>query len=162
MSEKVAKKKGCQSYTIQDKAHIIQYAFCTSNIKAATKFSLDKSQVGHWVVQLKDQLNEIKHSKLCHFEGAGRKCFFSKEEARLYSWISDMCSAALAVTYNSLRLEMLKFVSEAASKSNDLTKIQLASTFKASLMWIKHFLKCYNLALYRKTKISQKMPADFE
>ncbi|CAG8799011.1 9361_t:CDS:2, partial [Gigaspora margarita] len=82
--------------------------------------------------------------------------------ARLYSWISDMRSVALAVTYNSLRLEMLKFVSEAASKSNDLAKIQLASTFKASSIWINHFLKYYNLALYRKTKILQKIPADLE
>ncbi|CAG8793992.1 19762_t:CDS:2, partial [Dentiscutata erythropus] len=49
-----------------------------------------------------------------------------------------------------------------ASKSNDLAKIQLASTFKASSMWIKYFLKHYNLALHRKTKISQKMLADLE
>ncbi|CAG8844338.1 36314_t:CDS:1, partial [Gigaspora margarita] len=87
---KVAKKKVRQSYTIQNKAHIVWYALRTSNIKAATKFSLDKSQVGHWVVQLKDQLNEIKYSKLHCLEGASRKCFFSEEEARLYSWISDM------------------------------------------------------------------------
>ncbi|CAG8829941.1 37513_t:CDS:2, partial [Gigaspora margarita] len=128
--KKVAKKKVRQSYTIQDKAHVVRYALHTSNIKAA--------------------------------QSANRKCFFPEEEARLYSWISDMCSAALAITYNSLRLEMLKFVAEAASKSNDLAKIQLASTFKASSIWIKRFLKRYNLALYQKTKISQKMLADLE
>ncbi|CAG8829185.1 5596_t:CDS:2, partial [Gigaspora margarita] len=96
------------------------------NLRAATKFDLDKTQVGRWVTKLKDKLDEVEHSKSRRLKGGGRKSFFPDEEIQLYRWISEMRSAALAVTYNSLKFEMLKIVSETASKSNDLEKRQLA------------------------------------
>ncbi|CAG8601124.1 14043_t:CDS:2 [Dentiscutata erythropus] len=108
MTKETVKKKVCQFYTIQEKVIVVQYALRESNTKAAAKFGLDKSQVGYWVTKLKDQLNEIV----------------------------EMRNAVLAITYNSLKLEMLKIVSETASKSYELVKRQLASSFKTSSTWL--------------------------
>ncbi|CAG8856250.1 2199_t:CDS:1, partial [Gigaspora margarita] len=129
---------------------------------AVTKFGLDKAQVGHWVTKLKDQLNEVGYKKSCRLGGSGRKKFFLEEEAQLYAWIVETRNIALAVTYNSLKLEMLRIVSKTALKSHKPAKRRLASSFKASSMWLVHFLKCHKLILRRKTKIAQKMPADLE
>ncbi|CAG8814252.1 12319_t:CDS:2 [Gigaspora margarita] len=131
MPQKIIKKVR-QSYTFKEKVNVIQYALREGNLRATTKFDLDKTQVGHWVTKLKDKLDEVKHRKSCHLKGGGRKSFFPDEEIQLYRWISEMHSAALAVTYNSLKFEMLRIVYEMASKSNDLEKRQLASKFKAS------------------------------
>ncbi|CAG8793826.1 22875_t:CDS:2, partial [Cetraspora pellucida] len=155
-------KKVCQSYTLKEKANVVQYALHEGNLRAAAKFDLDKTQVGYWVMKLKSKLDEVDHSKFHYLEGGGRKSFFPNKEVQLYRWISEICNAALAVTYNSLKFEMLRIVSEMALKSNNLKKKQLASNFKAFSMWLKCFLKCYNLALRCKTKIAQKLPIDFE
>ncbi|CAG8542462.1 11034_t:CDS:2 [Dentiscutata heterogama] len=40
-------KKVHQSYTLKEKANVVQYAFCEGNLRAAAKFDLDKTQVGH-------------------------------------------------------------------------------------------------------------------
>ncbi|CAG8846745.1 9856_t:CDS:1, partial [Gigaspora margarita] len=132
-------KKVRQSYTFKEKANVVWYALHEDNIRATIKFDLDKTQVGHWVMKLKNKLDKVEHSKFRHLKGSGRKSFFSDEEIQLYRWISEMHSVALAVIYNSLKFEMLRIVSEMASKSNDLEKRQLASKFKASSMWLKHF-----------------------
>ncbi|CAG8703970.1 18247_t:CDS:2 [Cetraspora pellucida] len=132
MTKETIKKKVHQSYTIQEKVIVVRYALRESNTKAAAKFGLDKSQVGRWVTKLKDQLSEVGHKKFRRLVGGSRKEFFPKEEARLYAWIVEMRNAALAVTYNSLKLEMLRIVSETALKSHELAKRQLASSFKAS------------------------------
>ncbi|CAG8561003.1 12959_t:CDS:2, partial [Racocetra fulgida] len=92
-------KKVRQSYTFKEKANIVRYALRESNLKAAAKFGLDKTQVGHWVMKLKDKLDEIDHSKSCHLEGgeidpeiirrAFRKCSISNamnglEDSEIY------------------------------------------------------------------------------
>ncbi|CAG8855999.1 10509_t:CDS:1, partial [Gigaspora margarita] len=126
MTKETVKKKVRQSYTIQEKVIVVRYALRESNTKAATKFGLDKAQVGRWVTKLKDQLNEVGHKKSCRLGGGGRKEFFPEEEAQLYAWIVETRNAALAVTYNSLKLEMLRIVSETALKSHEPAKRQLA------------------------------------
>ncbi|CAG8837997.1 18778_t:CDS:2, partial [Gigaspora margarita] len=101
MPQKIIKKVR-QSYTFKEKANVVQYALREGNIRATIKFDLDKIQVGCWVMKLKDKLDEIEHSK-------------------------SRCLKALAITYNSLKFEMLRIISEMASKSNDLEKRQLAN-----------------------------------
>ncbi|CAG8563033.1 2429_t:CDS:2 [Cetraspora pellucida] len=162
MTKKTIKKKVCQSYTIQEKMIVIRYALHESNTKATAKFDLDKSQVGCWIMKLKDQLSKVGYKKSCHLGSSDRKKFFPEEEAQLYAWIVEMHNAALAITYNSLKLKMLRIVSETALKSHELAKRQLASSFKTFSIWLMHFLKCHKLTLCQKTKIAQKMPADLE
>ncbi|CAG8844884.1 7848_t:CDS:1, partial [Racocetra persica] len=101
-------KKVRQSYTLKEKANVVRYALREGNLRAAAKFDLDKTQVGRWVTKLKGKLDEVDHSKSRRLEGGGRKSFFPDEEVQLYRWISEMRSAALAVTYNSLKFEMLR------------------------------------------------------
>lgn len=161
MVKVTAKKQERQSYTIQEKLHVVRFALSSSNIKAAVKFSLNKSQVGRWVNQLKNQLDVVRNNKLRRL-GGGRKEFFPEEEAQLYAWVIEMRSAALAVTYSGLKFKMLEIVSETAASIDDPMKKQIACTFKASSTWLTRFLKRYNLTLRRKTKIAQKMPADLE
>ena len=109
---------------------------------------MDKSQVGRWVSQLKDQLSTVEHSKSRRLGKAGRKELFPEEEARLYAWIIQMRNAALAVTYDSLTFEMLKFVSETTTNTNDSIKKEVTHNFKASKTWLAHFLKRYKLTLH--------------
>ncbi|CAG8481194.1 7989_t:CDS:2 [Racocetra persica] len=62
------KKRTCQFYIVQEKVSIVRYTLCKGNIKVTIKFSLDKSQVGYWVIQLKDKLTEIEYSKSYHLK----------------------------------------------------------------------------------------------
>ncbi|CAG8806752.1 24468_t:CDS:2, partial [Gigaspora margarita] len=107
MPQKIIKKV-CQSYTFKEKVIVVRYALREGNLRATVKFDLDKTQVGRWVTKLKNKLDELNR------------------------WISKMRSAALAVTYNSLKFEMLRIISETASKSNDLEKRQLARNLKCT------------------------------
>ncbi|CAG8780199.1 34495_t:CDS:2, partial [Gigaspora margarita] len=77
--------------------------------------------------ETKGQLNEIGHKKSRRLGGGSRKEFFPEEEAQLYAWIVEMRNVALAVTYNSLKLEMLRIVSETALKSHEPAKRWLAT-----------------------------------
>ncbi|CAG8706650.1 15382_t:CDS:2, partial [Cetraspora pellucida] len=149
-------KKVCQSYTLKEKANVVRYALHEGNLRAAAKFDLDKTQVGRWVTKLKGKLNEVDHSKSCRLEGGGRKSFFPNEEVQLYRWISEMCSIALAVTYNSLKFEMLRIISEMASKSNDLKKKQLAICEWVLTAWAKIDPEIIRHA-FRKCSISNAM-----
>ena len=51
---------------------------------------------------------------------------------------------------------------ESAEKTQDETKKLAISNFKYSTQWLSHFLKCYDLFLRCKTKITQKLPKDLE
>ncbi|CAG8798976.1 17847_t:CDS:2 [Cetraspora pellucida] len=98
-------KKVHQSYIFKEKANVVQYALHKGNLRAAA-------------------------NKFHCLEGGDRKSFFLDKEVQLYRWISEMYNAALAIIYNSLKFEMLRIISEIASKSNDLKKKQLAIIFK--------------------------------
>ncbi|CAG8524457.1 592_t:CDS:2 [Racocetra fulgida] len=113
MSQEII-KKGCQSYTFKEKANVVQYALHESNLRSTTKFGLDKTQVGLWVMKLKDKLNEIDHSKSCHLEGSGRERFFPDKEAQLYRWMSEMKDSE--IYYN----EILDNTNEAYENNPDI------------------------------------------
>ncbi|CAG8715734.1 4188_t:CDS:2, partial [Acaulospora morrowiae] len=77
----------------------------------AVHFGINKSLISKWIGDLKSQLDNLKNYKSCHV-GADRKEFFLVEEKQLFAWFLQMHESALAITYNSLKIEMLKIVTE--------------------------------------------------
>ncbi|CAG8746035.1 17419_t:CDS:2, partial [Acaulospora morrowiae] len=104
---KYIKKGERQSYSVEEKAAVVRFALASNNVKAAVHFGINKSLISKWVGGLKSQLDNLKNRKSCHV-GAGRKEFFPAEEKQLFAWFLQMREAALAITYNSLKIEMLK------------------------------------------------------
>ncbi|CAG8751711.1 644_t:CDS:1, partial [Acaulospora morrowiae] len=155
------KKGERRSYSVEEKAAVVRFALASNNTKAAVHFDISKSMVGKWVKSLKTYLNDLRNRKSRRV-GAGRKEAFPAEEKQLFVWFLQMREAALAVTYNSLKIEMLKIIAETVANTDDPTKKLNAINFKASSTWLKRFLHRNGLTLRHKTKISQQLPKDLE
>lgn len=137
---KYIKKGERQSYSVEEKAAVVRFALASNNVKAAVHFGVNKSLVSKWVRNLKSQLDNLKNRKSRHV-GAGRKEFFPAEEERLFAWILQMREAALAVTYNSLKIEMSKIVAKTVVYTDNPMKKIIVGNFKASSRWLKLFLR---------------------
>ena len=147
-------KRNRNSYTIEQKKEVVTYAKQHGRNKAARNFNLDSSMVGRWVKASEGWITEInQNSKRV---GAGRKAFYPEAEKRLCKWLIEQRKQGLAVTYTTLWLKMLEIL-----KEPDIVFLygNVAEDFKTSNRWISAFMRRYKLAWRRRTRISQKLPA---
>jgi len=139
-----------KSYSIKQKKVVVDYAKQQGRNKAARHFGLDATMVGRWVKASSGWVNVInQNSKRI---GSDRKPFFPEAEKKLYEWIIEQRKQGLAVTYAIVRVKMLEILEEDNA----------AEDFKTSDNWLSTFMKRYKLAWRRRTKISQKLPAQTE
>lgn len=146
-------KPSRDSYTIEQKNIVINFAKQYGRNKAAAHFNLDASMVGRWVKASANWNSEISlNSKRI---GSGRKAYYPEAERKLYDWLIGQRKQGLAVTYTILKIQMLDILKEPdmAGLYNDVSR-----DFKTSDRWLSAFMKRYNLSWRRRTKISQKMP----
>jgi hypothetical protein len=87
--------------------------------------------------------------------GSGRKAYFPKAETKLYNWVIEQRKKALAVTFMTVRLQMFEILREPDMVAQ---YGELVHDFIGTFRWLTAFMKRHNLALRRRTKISQKLP----
>jgi hypothetical protein len=154
-------KRQRNSYSVEEKLRVVDYAREYGRNKAASHFGLDAPLVGRWVAAAPKMNFANKKSKRV---GSGRSHLFPEEEEKLYTWIRELREAAIAVTLTGIKIKMLSFVHETAAAAeaggNDIKK-RLCESFKAGSSWARAFLRRRNFSL-RKTKVSQKLPAATE
>lgn len=139
-----------KSYSIKQKKEIVSYAKLHGRNKAARHFGLDASMVGRWVTASSSWSTETNQSTKSI--GSGRKAFYPEAEKKLYNWIIEQRKQGLAVTYAIVRVKMVDILREDNAGDD----------FKTSDRWLSAFMKRYKLAWRRRTKISQKLPAQTE
>ncbi|GBB86314.1 hypothetical protein RclHR1_12730011 [Rhizophagus clarus] len=150
-------KRQRASYSIEQKKEVVTYARQRGRNEAARHFDLDKSMVGRWVKASESWTSEIKNNTMR--VGSGRKAYFPEAEAKLYNWVIVQRKKALAVTFVTVRLQMFEILREP-----DMVALygELANNFMATFRWLTAFMKRHNLALRRRTRISQKLPEQLE
>ncbi|CAG8778203.1 39294_t:CDS:2, partial [Gigaspora margarita] len=147
-------KRSRNSYTIKQKKEVVAYAKEYGRNEAARNFTLDSSMVGRWVTASANWIDEVNQNSKS--SGSGRKAFYLEAEKRLYEWIIEQRKKGLAVTYIIIRIKMMEIL-----KDQDIS-VTLLLDFKASNRWIHGFMKRNQLALRRRTKVSQKLPEQTE
>ncbi|GBB96818.1 hypothetical protein RclHR1_02840015 [Rhizophagus clarus] len=150
-------KRQRASYSIEQKKEVVTYVRQRGRNEAARHFDLDKSMVGRWVKASESWTSEIKNNTMR--VGSGRKAYFPEAEAKLYNWVIVQRKKALAVTFVTVRLQMFEILREP-----DMVALygELANNFMATFRWLTAFMKRHNLALRRRTRISQKLPEQLE
>jgi len=130
------------TYSVEQKIEVVTYAEEHGNNKAAVKFDINRSMIGHWVLT-SSTWNTDTNGKSKRI-GSGRKAFFPEAKKRLYKWTIEQRKQGLAVSYVILRSKMLEILREA-----DMLKLYgvLTENFKTSHRWLKVFLKRYKLTL---------------
>ena len=137
------------AYDVSLKLKAVEYAEKTSKEAAARHFSVDAKRIREWCGQ-KDQLLEMTKSrgkkKRKRLTGGGRKALDSDMEEALFSWIIDLRSRNLRVSRKMIR--------------QHARSISTTADFKASVGWLRRFMKRHSLSLRRKTTVCQNTPAD--
>jgi Tc5 transposase DNA-binding domain len=143
-------KRNRNSYSIKQKKEVVDYAKQHGRNKAACHFGLDATMVGRWVKASSGWATEINQNS--RRVGSGRKAFYPEAEKKLYDWIIEQRKQGLVVTYATVRVKMLDILREDNAVED----------FKTSDNWLSAFMKRYKLAWRRRTRISQKLPAQTE
>ena len=152
---KVVKRQRA-SYSVEQKRVVITYALQCGRNAAARHFELDGAMVGRWIKASKNWTDGTKgDSKRV---GSGRKAFYPEAEKKLYTWVIEQRKKALAVTFVTVRLTMFEILKEPDMVALYGDQIDFIATFR----WLTGFMKRYNLALRRRTRISQKLPEQTE
>ncbi len=172
---KVRRKRN--TYSIKQKKVVVDYVKQVGRNQAASHFELDASMVRRWVKASSGQTETVNQNY--KRVSSGRKPFYPEAEKKLYDWIIGQRKQGLAVTYAIVKVKMLDILKEdnvasvttapttpavaaAATSPTTPTAITAAESFKTSDCWISSFLKRYNLTWRRRTRVSQKLPAQTE
>jgi transposase-like protein len=146
-------KRTRNSYSVEYKKEVIAYAGNHGNNEAARHFGLNQGMVSRWISASSKWTSETKENS--KRVGSGRKAFFPEAEEKLYTWIIYQRKQGLAVAYITIRNKMLEILKEPEML---VLYDNLGEDFKTSQRWILGFMKRFNLALRRRTRISQKLP----
>src|ERR1044071_4468066 len=146
-------KQTRNSYSVEQKKEVVNYAREHGRNEAARHFNLDKTMVGHWVNASASWTVEVNEKS--KRVGSGRKAFFPEAEKKLYTWIIEQRKQGFAVTYRIIRNKMFEILKEPKLL---VLYGDLIGDFKTSQRWIIGFMKRYRLTLRRRTRISQKLP----
>ena len=151
-------KRNRNSYSVEQKKNVITYAKQHGKYKAAKYFNLNASMIGRWLKASESWITDETNQSSKRV-GAGRKAFYPEAEVKLYAWLTEQRKQGLAVTYRILRLKMLDILRE-----SDMIVLygNVAEKFKTSNRWLSAFMKRYKLSWRRRTRISQKLPAQTE
>ena len=133
-------------YTAKFKLQVVDYAEKTNNCAASREFNISEKLVRDWK-RLQEKLKAMPKSKCAD---RGKSCQWPEVEREMLSWIEEQRQSGYAVTRNLIRLQARTY---AKKHSINMT---------ASVGWLNRFMKRNNLVLRQKTKISQKLPHDFE
>ena len=139
------------SYTASEKIAVIELAQNTSIANAEHVKGISKTQISRWIKNI-DKLKKAKSSN--KRVGSGKSALYPDAENRLKAWILELRQSGIAVNSVSINAQM-KYLLENESFSNYPGAIE---KFQASDKWFCGFLRRHDLALRRKTKISQKFP----
>lgn len=136
-----------KSYTAAQKLHVVEFAEQNGNRHAGREFNVDEKQVREW------RRNKAKLEVMVKTKKAnrGRKCLWPRVEDAVFEWIAEQRSKLVPVSKNMIRMKAIE-----VAKELDETD------FRGGLSWCDRFMKRKALSLRRRTRISQKMPMDYE
>lgn len=137
-----------RSYDVAFKLNAVECARKTSKEAVAREFGVATKSIRLWCSQ-KEELVALKKARKCRtkrMKGAGRKPRDQNMEEALFSWIVELRSRNLRVSRSMIRVQ-------ARALSTD-------DGFKASLGWLRRFLKRHSLSLRRKTTVCQSVPSN--
>jgi hypothetical protein len=139
------------SYTASEKIAVVELAQNTSLANAERVKGVSRSQISRWIKNI-DKLKKAKSSN--KRVGSGKSALYPEAEHQLKVWILELRKNGIAVSSVSIKSQM-KYLLENEFSSNYPGAIE---KFQASDKWFRGFLRRHDLALRRKTKISQKLP----
>ena len=146
-----------KSYTLKFKLDAISYAEIHGNHAAEKKYKVDRKRIREWKHK-KLSIQQTVNSKIAkgkqrkRMEGAGRKPFSETLDAAVLEWIHERRGNCLPVSRKLIMKKATLIHGEMVGR-NELTE-----DFKASVGWLRHFMKRYGLSLRRKTSMAQKDP----
>ena len=137
-----------RAYDVTLRLKAVEYAEKTSKKAAARIFTVDTKRIRKWCSQKEQLVSMTKKpgKKRKRLHGAGRKALDLEMEEELFSWIIELQSRNLRVSRKMIR-------QQARSQST-------VAGLKASVGWLRRFMKRHGLSLRRKTTVCQSTPAD--
>ena len=131
------------------KLKAVEYAEKTSKEAAARHFGVDAKRIREWSNQRDELVSMTKgpgKRKRKWLRGAGRKALDMDMEEALFSWIVDLRGRNLRVSRKMIR--------------QHARSLSTLANFKASVGWLRRFMKRHGLSLRRKTTVCQTTPSD--
>ncbi|CAH1770491.1 4274_t:CDS:2, partial [Entrophospora sp. SA101] len=146
------------SYSVAEKLQVLQYAKQYGLRSAGRHFTIDPSMISRWQKQ-EEELDLVKQKKRRRIgNNLGRKAKYPEAEAELKAWIVEFRQDGIAVTPKIVKTYMKELL------ANQFSNIYPGASekFLASESWFYRFLRRYDFAMRRKTKIGQKLPAHLD
>ncbi|GES72612.1 pogo transposable element with KRAB domain [Rhizophagus clarus] len=143
------------SYSLEQKRQVVDYAKNNRRNEAARQFGLDSSMIGHWVEASKSWVTELNQN--CKRVGSGRAVFYPEAKKKLYKWIIEQRKIGLGVTYAIARIKMMEIL-----KGPEMIHLYGNSVecFKTSNHWMFAFMKRFNFSRILFA-LEQKNPSNY-
>ncbi|KAF4790634.1 hypothetical protein TURU_138577 [Turdus rufiventris] len=135
------------AYEADFKLKAINHAKQHGNRDAAREFNINESVVRKWRQQEDDLCLAEKTKKSFH----GHKARWPRLEDRLERWISEQRAAGRSFSTIAVRIQAKAIANEMGIED-----------FKAGPSWCFHFMKRQQLSICTRTKVSQRLLADYE
>jgi hypothetical protein len=133
-------------YPAKLKLQVVKFAEESNNCLAGRTFGINEKLVRDWR-RAQEKLKAMPKNKCAD---RGKPCQWPELEKELLSWIEEQRQNGYIVTRNLIRLQARIYAKRNSIKTS------------ASAGWVTRFLKRNGLCLRQKTKISQKLPHDYE
>lgn len=133
---------GYQTYSVDQKQEVVNYAKETTVREAARKYSVPRSTVQVWCKH-----GHSKREKRSPGErsGGGRRLSYSNEtDEKLYQWVMKQQENGTPVTRDAIQLQARSLIQSECPE------------FKASSGWVEKFLTRHNLCI--QTRMSSNNP----
>lgn len=139
--------KSRKSYTANQKLIVVEFAELHGNRHAGREFGVGEKSVRDWR-RCKAQLQGMAKQKRAN---RGRKCLWPKVEDALSEWVAEQRRNLIPVSKHMIRVKAVE-VARNLGEAN----------FSGCISWCNRFMKRKGLSLRKRTRISQKMPSDYE
>ena len=137
-----------RSYEARFKLQVIAFAEEKGNRAAERKFSVSEKLVRDWRKQ-KSKLKKMPQKRRA--DRPGGKPHWPELEAQLVSWIQENRNNGIGLCGSMVRLKAKLF-----AKEMDIDR------FTGNPTWLYRFMRRNDLVLRQKTRLSQRLPEEFE
>ena len=136
-----------KSYTAAQKLRVVEFAEENGNRAAGRQFNVDESNVRSWRKVKTELQNMAKTKKACR----GKRCKWPRVEHAVVEWFQEQRRKLIPVSKTMIRMKAIAVAKELEE-----------ADFVGSVSWCDRFMRRRGLSLRKRTRISQKLPADYE
>ena len=166
-----SEKKARNSYTVEKKLEVIQFAKKHGIQPAHRRYSVCRGSIHLWIKQ-EEKLQYIyglnnecemfkfrtmnRKSTKSRLPGAGRHLLNSNMDEQIYLWFNDLRKKKLRVTRQMIQNKAKEFYNQINILEEE------KENFVASNGWLEKWLKRHNLSCRMQTTVCQKPPEFYE